>query len=508
MRGATRFLTLPVLLGAPSIACAGAQPCSLIPTFADSLTPSTELHISTTGSNTTGDGSAASPFATIAFAASKATPGTAIVIHAGAYPSAGFIEDLDGAPQAPIWIGGAAGEARPIIQGGSEGLHLIECSYLILHDLEVTGSSANGINCDDGGDTDNPLAAHHIIFRNLHIHDIGGSGNQDGLKLSGLNDFFVLDCTISTTGGGISGSLIDMVGCHHGLIAGCTLADASGSGIQAKGGSENVEVRWCTFTDCGQRAVNIGGSTGFEFFRPPLDPDAPNAEARNIRIFSNLFNGSVSPINFVGAVDCTVSHNTIVHPGNWIIRILQETTSSGGFEFLPCGGNTFAANIAWFDLGEISTPINIGGNTAPNTFTFSNNLWHAFDNPAASKPNLPAPEPDGIYGQPPGFTNAAADEYSITAIGAAAGAATAPAPLPADIAGRCYCAPASLGAWEAPLAADINRDGAVNSTDLNSILKQFGQPASPTNPADIDNDGAISSPDLNAILASFGQTCT
>lgn len=60
-----------------------------------------------------------------------------------------------------------------------------------LHDLEVRNSNYNGINCDDGGDVTDNQAAHHLIFKNLYIHDIGGTGNQDGLKLSGINDFLV-----------------------------------------------------------------------------------------------------------------------------------------------------------------------------------------------------------------------------------------------------------------------------------------------------------------------------
>jgi len=66
----------------------------------------------------------------------------------------------------------------------------------------------------------------------------------------------------------MSGSGIDHVGCHHGLLALNHLHDMSGNAIQCKGGSEDLEIRWNHMVDAGQRAVNMGGSTGFEFFRP------------------------------------------------------------------------------------------------------------------------------------------------------------------------------------------------------------------------------------------------
>ena len=155
-------------------------------------------------------------------------------------------------------------------------------NYLILHDLEVSNSSANGINFDDGGDYANEAAARYIVFDNLNIHDIGGTGNQDGLKLSGINDYVVIDCVFARCGGGMSGSGIDQVGCHRGTIAGCEFESMSGNAVQCKGGSEDIEIRWCWFKNGGERSVNLGGSTGFDYFRPPLSTTTPNIEARNL----------------------------------------------------------------------------------------------------------------------------------------------------------------------------------------------------------------------------------
>jgi len=86
---------------------------------------------------------------------------------------------------------------------------------VVLHDLEITGSDHNGVNCDDGGDMANPEASHHLVFRRLSIHDIGGDGNQDCLKLSGIRHFRVEDCELARCGGNGSGSGVDHVGCQQ-----------------------------------------------------------------------------------------------------------------------------------------------------------------------------------------------------------------------------------------------------------------------------------------------------
>jgi hypothetical protein len=422
-----------------------AQPCSTITTFETGLAPTREVHVATTGSNATGNGTAQAPYATIAYAAAQATPGTAIRIHPGNHNGGAFITNLAGTAAAPIWIGGLPGQPRPVLNGGTEGLHLTRPRYLIIHDLEVQGASGNGINADDGGDYADPLAAHHVVFRDLSIHDIGGTGNQDGLKLSGLNVYWVLDSSFARTGGSGSGSGIDHVGCHSGLVARCRFEQMSGNAVQCKGGSEAIEIRQCWMINAGLRAVNAGGSTGFEFFRPPLSTTEPNAEAKGIRIVSNVFVGGNTPFAFVGCVGCSATGNTVVNPTQWLMRILQETTTSGGYTFLPSSNNTVRNNIFYFARGGISTYINIGANTAPQTFTFDHNLWYAHDNPAQSAPMLPVQETSQLAGQDPRFLPAT---WQIAQISPAAATGAPLPPNTPDIAGRCRPAQPSRGAYE------------------------------------------------------------
>jgi hypothetical protein len=423
-------------------------PCGAVPSFVDGKSPVKVLHVATTGSDTSGDGSQAKPLASITAAAKIATPGTAIRVQPGTYPGGITLKELTGSATAPIWIGGAPGAKRPVIDGGNEGIHLVKPRYVVLHDLELKGGKNNGVNCDDGSEYGNVEAARFVLFRGLYIHDVGSSGNQDCLKLSGLRDFVVTGSTFERCGGGGSGSGVDHVGCHRGLIARNTFRDLSANAVQCKGGSADLEIRWNLMKDAGQRAVNMGGSTGPSYFRPPLYKAQANAEAQRIHVIANEIVGANTPFAFVGCVDCLAAHNTIIDPEKWLLRILQETKTGNGYTFLPASKGRVENNIFYFRRSKISTYVNIGSNTSPNTFTFNNNLWYAQDTPASSKPTLPVTESNGVVGQDPAFSGASKGDYSIGAASPAAGKGKAIMEARGDLAGRCFKSPPAIGAHE------------------------------------------------------------
>ncbi|WAS98778.1 right-handed parallel beta-helix repeat-containing protein [Nannocystis punicea] len=415
--------------------------------FATFKQPTTLIHVAPDGADGPDCGAEASPCQTLEAAAQKVTPGAGIRLHPGTYAPDVFLSDLAGTADAPIWIGGEPLGERPLITGGGEALHLSRVRHLVLHDLEIAEAGSNGVNVDDGGAVDDPEATRFVAFERLFIHDIGDGGNQDCLKLSGLNDFWVLDSQFERCGGG--GSAIDHVGCHHGLLVGNWFAENGGNAVQAKGGSEDIEIRGNTMLDCGQRAVNMGGSTGFEFFRPPLTMNGTNAEARDIRVIANVIEGGETPLAFVGCVDCLAANNTIIRPQHWLLRILQETVSNQEFTFAPASGGRFVNNLVVFDRAAISTYVNIGGNTAPETFTFTTNLWFAADAPDQSSPagDLPVAETDPITGVDPQLVDLAAD-YHLTPGGPAVGSGTPLPELTGDREFGCWSEPPSRGAFE------------------------------------------------------------
>ncbi len=341
--------------------------------------------------------------ASLRAAVAAAAPGTRILLAPGHYGGGFHFPNLRGAPNRPIVLA-AADPARPPVFGDADvGLHLSNPAHVELHDLVFTRLAHNGLNLDDTAGPGAEPDAHHVVLQGLHIRDIGGDGNHDGLKLSGLTDFVIRNCTIERWGTR-GGSAIDLVGCHRGdiednLIRHIAPAPPNCTGVQAKGGSSTIAIRRNRFEHAGGRAVNLGGSTGRAYFRPALAASAaPHAEARDLLVERNVFVGGTAAVAFTGVDGAIVRFNTIERPGRWVARILQETRDP---DFVPCRRGTFADNLIVYEGSRTAaTLVNVGAGTAPDTFVFARNAWLNLDAPARSLPSLPVEEIDGRYGEP------------------------------------------------------------------------------------------------------------
>jgi len=334
-------------------------------------------------------------------AVSAAKPGTKILLQPGTYDGGLSFKNLQGEAGRPIVLGAADPQKPPVIEGGASGLHLTDPAYVELQDLVIAKARGNGLNIDDGGSYDTP--AHHVVLRRLVVRDIGSDANHDGLKLSGLDDFAIEECTVERWGK--SGSAIDMVGCHNGSLSSCTIREGdamNANGVQMKGGSRDISLLQCRFENAGGRGVNIGGSTGIPYFRPKPQ----GYEAKDITVEDCTFLGSMAPIAFVGVDGAHVHHNTFYRPTRWLLRILQENQDA---QFSPCRNVRFQNNIVAFRAGEVATAVNIGAHTSPETFEFAGNHWYSEDRPERTQRlvQLPTAEKGGVYGQDPQFENAA-----------------------------------------------------------------------------------------------------
>lgn len=326
-----------------------------------------------------------------------AQPGDRIRIDAEVLEGGIHLTGVAGAPNKPIRLGSLRPERPAVIRGGRTGLQLSQCPYWHLSDLRFEDQTDNCVNLDDGGDRAKPVLG--VTLQKLSFRHAGTPGNRDSLKMSGLKEFLVEECRIVRWGG--SGQGIDLVGCHQGRIRRCLLQgqDGVGIGLQIKGGSGKVQVDGCQFLRAGQRAINIGGHTGLEYFRPPLPSDGEYAEARQITVEHCAFIGADAPLAFVGVDGALAQQNTLYIPGRWAIRILQENTARG---FVPSRHGVFRRNIIVFQSSRwASGGVNIGPNTAPQTFRFQENWWFCTDDPHQSQPRLPTPEQGGVYGRDP-----------------------------------------------------------------------------------------------------------
>lgn len=217
-----------------------------------------------------------------------------------------------GSKKHPIRIAAADPDHPPVFRGG---VHLSDVAHLVIEGIVIEGAPSNGLNIDDRGSFATP--SHDIVLRRVIVRDCGGRGNDDGIQLSGVDDFAVERCT---------------------------------------------------------------------------------------------FVGSTAPIAYVGVDGTHVRFNTFYRPRKWFARILQETREPG---FVPCRNGEFTDNLIVYAAAEVSTPINVGTETAPATFVFARNYWFCIDDPEHSIPKLPVAESSPAGGADPRFLDAEHGDFQL-----------------------------------------------------------------------------------------------
>ncbi len=328
-------------------------------------------------------------YARLQSACAVATAGDTIAISAGVYSGGDVAQNLKGT--ASNWIV-IRGVGEVIFRGSAQAFQISDAEYLRIEHLIFEQQTSNGVNLDDAGSFDTP--AHHIVIEDCEWRGMAATGNNDELKLSGIDDFVVRRCRFLH--GAAGGSMVDMVGCHRGVFEDNLFQDGGSNCLQAKGASQHILVQRCSFIEGGDRAINIGGSTGAAFFRPL----GATFEVADMTVRSCLFSGSQAPIAFVGAVRCSTYHCTIIAPERWAVRILQENTSAG---MLACANNVFVNNIVEFISAQPA--FNIGPNTDAGSFVVGHNLWYHRTNAQWTGPNSPSPEQGSVLRQSPRFAD-------------------------------------------------------------------------------------------------------
>ncbi|MDX1685061.1 MAG: right-handed parallel beta-helix repeat-containing protein [Saprospiraceae bacterium] len=381
-------------------------------------------------------------FTSLASVADILVPGDSVIIRNGNYQQRENLIEVKGSIFKNIVIM-AETPGQVIYEGGSEAWHLSDCAYLKITGFVFTGQTANGVNIDDAGSFDTPT--HDIIIENCTFRDMNANGNNDLLKLSGLDEFRISFCRFIN--GSAGGSGIDMVGCHNGIIQGNLFENMGSNGIQAKGGTQFITIEQNTFIDAGRRSVNLGGSTGLAYFRPQ---DAP-FEAADLWVRANVFKGSNAAVAYVGSTRVLVENNTIIEPEVWIYRILQETVDT--IRFVSCGDNIFRNNLVYVDNG-LRRDFNIGPNTRPESFLFENNLWYNHENPAWNGPNNPGIETGKITGMDPQFMDEVNDNYRLMRNSPVIRSGKVLDHTYFDRDGKRYSKTPTIGAFEAGLSAD------------------------------------------------------
>jgi hypothetical protein len=97
-------------------------------------------------------------------------------------------------------------------------------------------------------------------------------------------------------------------------------------------------------------------------------------------------------------------------PGSTSVSGRQENREPG---FVLCRNGQFTDNLIVFRSEEMIHPLNVGPDTAPETFEFARNAWYCLDVPSRSKPSLPIPKSEGIYGVEPKFRDPSGGDFQL-----------------------------------------------------------------------------------------------
>lgn len=386
-------------------------------------------HIITIGDN--GD------YATLSEAAAVAVAGDTLFLFSQSHQTNQYIENLHGERNMPICIL-ADTNRKAVFSGGNQAIHFVNVSWLYISGLVFEQQKINGVNIDDGGDYSTP--SRHITIEHCLWRGMDAGGNNDELKMSGVDSFAVRFNLF--TNGSAGGSLVDMVGCHWGTFSQNRFENAGSNCIQAKGGTRFIKIYRNYFKNGGRRSINCGGSTDLPYFRP-ADADY---EGKNIDIFSNIFIGSTAAIAFVTATECRFVNNTIIYPGRWIARVLQETDDE---RFIKCGNNIFSNNICYFNNNaNHEGGINLGANTQPETFQFFNNLWYNTDNPFWDGPNYNFCHRNSIVNRTPRFIDLENENFALDSLSPAISSGKFYEGVSIDFYGKNFKMPPVIGAIE------------------------------------------------------------
>jgi len=407
-----------------------AHDFGIIETFETGKIPKTEIFISPDGSDSKGDGTRENPYENLlpAINFAMSNPGTAVRIMPGTYTAGRWITGLRGTEEDPIWIGGVPGEDRPVFDmalgGGGSPITLENCSYVIIHDIEMCNTTAAGESSAHGlhligqfsgnAETDpyDEFRTHSLVVRGCYIHNIGNSP----IKLAAVNYSYFYDNEFADDpAAGRSSGTVDQVGCHGNTIAYNYFHDLTTIGVVNKGGSYDNDIFGNLFVNFGA-GVTMGQNTGFSLYRPYLDlENFTTYEARNIRAYSNIFIAGHTTAWFGSATECYFVNNTVINPESYspqfLFRFLNAAEESAK-PYLANGGychNDIVSNNIVYHMDSSRYYINIGSGNQAETFVMENNMF--FNPNYGGLPNMDAyiPHTGSIEDEDPLFRS-----YAIT----------------------------------------------------------------------------------------------
>ncbi len=272
------------------------------------------VFVATTGSDTSGTGSLAAPYATLARALAAAAAGDTVTLRGGTY-TGGVRIDVPG-----ITIQSQPGEwavvTAPLNNANIDSTIRFEAAASggRLSRLEITGGYYYGVMLQttwDWGPTVPTYGASNITITDCKIHDTG----RDCIKLTPLcNDVTIQRSEIYNSGRRDSSNAegIDNVNANRLVVQDCYIHDIATNGLYAKGGATGCIIQRNVIANCGVGGIMVGFYTDAEYFSTDVNPGYYENIDGIIR--NNIIvNTQMTGIGMYASLRAQVFNNTLVN---------------------------------------------------------------------------------------------------------------------------------------------------------------------------------------------------
>ena len=290
-----------------------------------------ERFVSTTGSDSTGNGSRAAPYRTL----SRVLSPSAGIVRAGdvvtllATASNPVFNECDVRLRVPLTIRSDAARRAHIhcdIQTPDSVTIQIDpdASGSRLSNLEISGGRYYGIFLQTDWDVQgNPggRGASNIVIEDVYVHDTG----RDAIKITPKSDYVTIRrAEIARSGAGYAPGTplddknaegIDNVNGSFMIVEDSYIHDTATTGVYFKGGATDVIVQRNRIENVGIAGVLVGFDTSPEYFDTVRNPQYYEA-IRGIVRNNVIRNANYAGIGLYAAQDSVVANNTVINTGN------------------------------------------------------------------------------------------------------------------------------------------------------------------------------------------------
>lgn len=272
------------------------------------------IFVATTGNDTSGTGSMAAPYATLARALTAAEGGDTVTLRGGTYTGGARIR-VPG-----LTIQSQPGEwaiiTAPINNANIDSAVRFEAdaSGGRLSRLEITGGYYYGVMLQttwDWGPTVPKYGASNITITDCKIHDTG----RDCIKLTPLcNDVTIQRSEIYNSGRRDASNAegIDNVNANRLIVQDCYIHDIATNGLYAKGGATGCIIQRNVISNCGVGGIMVGFYTDAEYFSTGTNPgyyENIDGIVRN----NIIMNTQMTGIGLYASLRAQVFNNTLVN---------------------------------------------------------------------------------------------------------------------------------------------------------------------------------------------------